>query len=97
MARSFGAADRKDCRHSLISALWLSLMLDSGGDGGVLAFLPLLERLGIDPGVLRETRPYLTTLTWSAPPLIRLLRPSQIPAGDRRRQAGDARAGCLRI
>lgn len=70
VARSFGAADRKDCRHSLISALWLSLFLIPLVMACVLAFLPFLERLGIDPAVLRETRPYLTTLTWSAPPLI---------------------------
>jgi multidrug resistance protein, MATE family len=70
VARSFGAGDRKDCRHSLISALWLSLLLIPGVMACVLAFLPLLEHFGIDPGVLRETRPYLRTLTWSTPPLI---------------------------
>jgi MATE family multidrug resistance protein len=70
VAHSFGAGDRKDCRHSLISALWLSLFLIPVVMACVLAFLPLLEHLGIDPGVLRETRPYLRTLTWSTPPLI---------------------------
>jgi MATE family multidrug resistance protein len=70
VARSFGAGDRKDCRHSLISALWLSLLLLPAVMAGVLGFLPLLERFGIDPGVLRETRPYLRTLAWSAPPLL---------------------------
>ena len=70
VARSFGAGDRKDCRHSLISALWLSLLLIPTVMAVVLGFLPLLERLGIDASVLRETRPYLRTLTWSAPPLL---------------------------
>ncbi len=72
VSRSFGANDRKDCRHSLISALWLTLLLNlTVVMACVLAFLPLLlERLGIDQGVLREARPYLRTLTWSAPPLL---------------------------
>jgi MATE family multidrug resistance protein len=50
--------------------LWLSLLLIPVVMACVLVFLPLLEHLGIDPGVLRETRPYLRTLTWSTPPLI---------------------------
>ena len=70
VARSFGAGDRKDCRHSLIGALWLSLLLIPAVMAVVLGFLPLLERLGIDAQVLHETRPYLRTLTWSAPPLL---------------------------
>ena len=70
VARSFGAGNRKDCRHSLISALWLSLLLAPAVMAAVLGFLPLLEKLGIDAGVLHETRPYLRTLAWSAPPLL---------------------------
>jgi multidrug resistance protein, MATE family len=70
VARSWGAGDHEDCRHTLISALWALVILMLPVMGLVLAFLPLLAGIGIDPGVLRETRPYLITLTWSAPPLM---------------------------
>jgi MATE family multidrug resistance protein len=70
VARSFGSGNRKDCRHSLISALWLSLLLMPAVMAAILGFLPLLERIGIDASVLQVTRPYLRALTWSAPPLM---------------------------
>jgi MATE family multidrug resistance protein len=70
VARAFGAGDGKACRHSLISALWLSLLLVPPVTGAVLGFLPLLSRFGTDAGVLQQARPYLRTLAWSAPPLL---------------------------
>jgi MATE family multidrug resistance protein len=70
VARSFGAGDRKDCRHSLISSLWLGLILMPVVMAIVLGVLWFLPRVGIEPAVLEATRPYLRTLTWSTPALI---------------------------
>ncbi len=70
VARAFGAGDRKDCRHSLIASVWLSLILMPVVMALVLGVLGLLPRIGIEAGVLEATRPYLRTLTWSTPGLI---------------------------
>ena len=59
-----------DCRHSLISGIWLSLLLIPAVMGSVWALIPLLWMLHIDPAVMRELTPYLRVLTWSAPSLV---------------------------
>jgi MATE family multidrug resistance protein len=70
VSQSFGAGDRDDCRHSLISGVWLSLFLIPIVMGLIGALNPLLSAWGIDPAVMRETQPYLRVLNWSAPFLI---------------------------
>jgi MATE family multidrug resistance protein len=70
VAQSFGAEDHDDVRHSLINGVWLSLLLIPLVMVAVWAVSPLLGAIGIDPEVLRETRPYLRALNWSAPPLL---------------------------
>ncbi len=70
VSQSFGAGDRDDCRHSLISGVWLSLFLIPMVMGLIAAMIPLLSALHIDPAVMREVRPYLGVLNWSAPFLL---------------------------
>jgi len=70
VSQSFGAGDRDDCRHSLISGLWLSLFLMPVVMGMVWATIPLLSTLHIDPEVMRVTRPYLRVLNLSSPLLL---------------------------
>ena len=70
VSQAFGAGDLDDCRHSLISGVWLALFLIVPVMLLIEACIPLLAPLGIDPAVLRETRPYLRALNWSAPPLL---------------------------
>jgi MATE family multidrug resistance protein len=70
VAQSFGAGDPDDCRHSLISGIWLALLLVLPVMGLIAVCTPLLAAFGIDPVVLRETGPYLRALNWSAPPLL---------------------------
>jgi MATE family multidrug resistance protein len=70
VSQSFGAGDRDDCRHSLISGVWLSLFLIPIVMGLIWALIPLLSAWGIDPGVMRVTQPYLRVLNWSAPFLL---------------------------
>jgi len=70
VSQSFGAGDRDDCRHSLISGVWLSLFLIPAVMGAIWLLNPLLSAWGIDPAVMRVTQPYLRVLNWSAPTLI---------------------------
>ena len=70
VSQAFGANDRKDCLHSLVNGVWVSLLLVPFVMGIVKAFDPLLARFGIDPEVLRYTLPYLHALNWSAPTLL---------------------------
>jgi multidrug resistance protein, MATE family len=70
VSQSFGAGDTDDCRHSLISGVWLSLFLIPIVMGLIWLLNPLLAAWGIDPGVLRVTQPYLRVLDFGAPFLI---------------------------
>jgi MATE family multidrug resistance protein len=70
VSQSFGAGDRDDCRHSLISGVWLSLFMIPIVMGLIGALIPLLAAWGIDPGVMRVTQPYLRVLNYSAPFLV---------------------------
>lgn len=70
VSQAFGAGDLKDCRHSLINGVWLSLFLMLPVMGLIWATVPLLALFGIDAAVLRETEPYLRALNWSAPSLL---------------------------
>jgi multidrug resistance protein, MATE family len=70
VSQSFGAGDRDDCRHSLISGVWLSLFLIPIVMGLIWALIPLLSTLHIDPAVMLAMTPYLRVLNWSAPFLI---------------------------
>ncbi len=70
VSRSFGAGDPDDCRHSLMNGIWLGLFLVPPVMVLIWAAIPLLGTFGIDPGVLREARPYLRALNWSTLPLL---------------------------
>ncbi|MGA3188131.1 MAG: MATE family efflux transporter [Bryobacteraceae bacterium] len=70
VSQSFGAGDRDDCRHSLISGVWLALFLIPVVMGLIGALIPLLSAWGIDPAVMAVTQPYLRVLNLSAPFLL---------------------------
>jgi MATE family multidrug resistance protein len=70
VSRAFGARDLADCRHSLVQGVWVSLLLIPAVMGLVHVLDVLLPGLGIDAGVVRDTRPYLHALNWSAPALM---------------------------
>src|SRR5580658_2548612 len=70
VSQAFGAGNLDDCRHSLINGIWLSLFLIAPVMLIIEACNPLLAAMGIDSGVLRDTRPYLRALNWSAPSLL---------------------------
>ena len=70
VSQSFGAGDLNDCHDSLVSGIWLALLLIPGVMAVVWLFVPLLAAFGIDAGVLRDATPYIRALNWSAAPLL---------------------------
>ncbi len=70
VAQAFGAGDREDCRRSLINGVWLAIFLVLPVMALIGSTVPLLSRAGIDPAVMRETRPYIYAIVWSVPPLM---------------------------
>jgi MATE family multidrug resistance protein len=70
VSQSFGAGDDDDCRHSLISGVWLSLFLVPVVMGLIWALIPILAALQIDPSVMNEMTPYLRVLNFSVPFLL---------------------------
>lgn len=70
IAQSFGARDLEDCRRSLINGVWLAILLIAPVMAAVELTIPMLAAFGIDPAVLRATRPYMHALAWSSGPLM---------------------------
>ena len=70
VAQSFGAGHLDDCRHSLVSGVWLALFLIPCVMGAVWLFVPLFAVFGVNPDVLPVAVPYIRALNWSAPPLM---------------------------
>ncbi len=70
VSQSFGAGDEDDCRHSLISGVWLSLFLIPIVMALIWSLIPLLAAWGIDREVMLVTQPYLRVLNFSAPLLL---------------------------
>jgi MATE family multidrug resistance protein len=70
VSQAFGSRDIDDCHKSLLNALYFSLPLSVLLMGVLWALIPLMERSGVDPAVMRGMVPYLRTLTWSLLPLL---------------------------
>ena len=70
IAHAFGAGRLHDARCALVQGVYLSLLLGALLTALLLAIVPRLEALGIQPVVARQTTPYLHALTWSMLPLL---------------------------
>jgi MATE family multidrug resistance protein len=70
VAQAFGAGDREDCHRSLVTGMWMAVLMIPVVMGAVWIMEGILPGLGVDPEVLRATRPYLHALIWSTPPLL---------------------------
>ena len=70
VAQAFGAGDREDGHRSLVSGVWLAVLMIPVVMGAVWALEGILPSFGVDQTVLRATGPYLHALIWSAPPLL---------------------------
>ena len=70
VSHAFGAGRIDECHRWLAYGVTLSLLLSIPVTLIVLALSSALDRLGLDPVVLRLTQPYLDVLAWSIPPLL---------------------------
>ena len=71
VSQAFGAGDLDDCRRSLAQGVLLALAMTAPLMGVVLlAIPPLLAAMGVEPGVLRETLPYLRASSYGTLPLL---------------------------
>src|SRR6202163_233636 len=59
VSQAFGAGDLEDCHHSLVSGIWLALVLIPGEMGAGWLVVPLMATFGINASVLRDTPPYI--------------------------------------
>jgi MATE family multidrug resistance protein len=70
VAQSFGAGDARDCRHTLVSGLWLALLLAPPITAVLWALVPLMGAIGTNPHVMAHLRGYMAALAWSVLPLL---------------------------
>ncbi|MGH9773754.1 MAG: MATE family efflux transporter [Candidatus Acidiferrales bacterium] len=70
VSQSYGAQDLKDCHHSLLNALYLSLGLTPPVMGVVFMIPMILHHAGIAPDVLVQANDYLRALNWGLLPLL---------------------------
>jgi MATE family multidrug resistance protein len=85
VSHAFGAKQDDDCRHTLISGLWLSLFISPLTVALFLGTIPLLRAFDTNPEVMAVLTPYLQALSlYGIPPL---------SAGARHRPAHHLRGG----
>jgi MATE family multidrug resistance protein len=70
VAQAFGARRFEDCHRWLVHGVALSLVLTIPTTLILFGVSATLDWWGLDPGVLRLTRPYLDAVTWSVLPLL---------------------------
>jgi len=70
VAQAFGAGDRNDGHRSLVSGMWLAVVMIPVVMAAVWILQGILPSLGADPTVIGAMRPYLHALIWSTPPLL---------------------------
>ena len=68
--QSYGGNDLADCHHSLVQAVYGSLVMGPLLMIPIFLLLPWLDSFGLDPEVARHAKPYTAALLWSAPPLL---------------------------
>ncbi|HTI36152.1 MAG TPA: MATE family efflux transporter [Vicinamibacterales bacterium] len=70
VAQAFGARRIDECHRWLIDAIWLSALITVPVLAATAAVDASLGFLGLPSDVLAMTRPYLTIINWSLPPLL---------------------------
>ncbi|MDQ6704971.1 MAG: MATE family efflux transporter, partial [Acidobacteriota bacterium] len=70
VSQAFGAGDIADCHRSLLSGIYLSVLISPVLMGIVWLSIPFLRAFGINPAVLRDTTPYIEVIVWSTMPLL---------------------------
>lgn len=70
VAQAFGAGRIADCHRSLLSSLYIAVVLAPLLMLLVWGATPLLPRVGVHPAVVAGAIPYLNAITWSIFPLL---------------------------
>ena len=70
VSQAFGARRLEDCHRSMVSGLHLCVPLTPLLMGAAWMAPALLHRIGVQPDVLTEARPYIRAVAWSALPLL---------------------------
>lgn len=70
VAQAFGASRLDECHRWLIDGVWLCALITVPVLAVLFAVTASLTGWGLPAGVLALTRPYLSILTWSLPPLL---------------------------
>jgi MATE family multidrug resistance protein len=70
VARAFGARRIDECHRWLVAGMWLGVLVALPFVGAVRLMTASLGGWGLPPEVLVLSRPYLSILTWSLPPLL---------------------------
>jgi MATE family multidrug resistance protein len=70
VSQAFGARHPDECHRWLVDGGWLSVLITPPMVAVIFAMNASLDRWGLPPEVLHLTRPYLSILTWSLPPLL---------------------------
>jgi MATE family multidrug resistance protein len=70
VSQAFGARRLDVCHRSMVSGLHLCIPLTPLLMGAVWMAPALLQRIGVQPAVLAEARPYIRAVAWSTLPLL---------------------------
>jgi len=70
VAQSFGANDPRDCRRTLVDGLWLATALSAPLAAVLVALIPVLHAVGINPRVMAPFTGYVLALLWGILPLL---------------------------
>jgi MATE family multidrug resistance protein len=70
VAQSFGADNPRDCRRTLVDGLWLATAIGAPLAAALLATLPILRAVGINPHVMAPLTGYVEALLWGILPLL---------------------------
>jgi MATE family multidrug resistance protein len=70
VAQAFGAKNQEETRHSLVSGVWLALLLSPLLGAMIWNLPPLLRLVGTNPRVMVLLVPFLKALVWGMAPLL---------------------------
>ena len=70
VSQAYGAGKLDECHHSLLQAVYISLVLSPVLMGLAWLYIPFLRVWGIDSAVEEQAIPYMKALIWSVGPLM---------------------------
>jgi MATE family multidrug resistance protein len=70
VSQAYGAGRIDECHDWLVQGLYLAAVVSPIAMLGLWAALPASDRLGLNPVVLAQAKPYLQAVTWGTPALL---------------------------